>query len=387
MKISFFTDTTFPSINGVSACIDLYSRTLAERGHEIIIFAPKPKSGEDVVVGHKNISIVLLPSVKALFYPEVRIGAPTPRSFLKLRKFNPDIVHVHSNFLIGGEGVLGAKLLNIPLIYSFHTYFMEPEGLKVINLNKNTKVIEKGLWHFAKEFCKGADAVICPTKFVEKDLRAQGFKNLIQVIPTGIDVNIDQSRNNKILKKKYDLHGKIILGVGRLSREKNWETLLSAFHNLYQKGFRYTLVLIGSGPAEEELRFFTRVLGVEHRVRFLGKFDHDRLINEKIYTIGDVFVMPSTFETLGVVTLEAMSFGLPVVGVRSRGTTELVKGCGILVGNDEKDMARGISKVLENESLSRDLSIKSLEKAKMFDSKKLTERLEKIYLRVVNNEA
>lgn len=383
MRIAFFIDAFLPYTSGVSVSVTNSSIALAKRGHKIIIFAPAPARGVEKPYINNNVKVEWLPSLKT-FYPDLRIGAPTPKSFIRLKKFNPDIIHVHTPLLIGGEGIVGARILKKPLVFSFHTYFMDPESFKIVGIQRRVKIVEKALWDFTRKVSKSADVIIVPTKFVAGDLKRHKFPNRIEIIPTGIDLrrfSIDEKRKHE-LKRDLDLEGKIILGVGRLSYEKAWDFLLSAFQILYQRGERCTLVLIGKGPAEEQLRFLARILGIDHRVRFLGEIPNNKLIDKGYYMISDVFAMPSDFETQGVVTLEAMGFGLPIVALKSKGTIDLVGKYGILVKKSEKDFARVLRKVLSDSKLAQQLSQRSLSRAQDFSLENSTKKLEEVYLSV-----
>lgn len=384
MKIAFFTDSFYPASNGVTSSILNFSEELLKRGHKILIFAPNLR-GNGLPIENKNIEVVRLPSVKSYIYPDFRIGAPTPRSFWKLRKFNPDIIHVQTSLFVGGEGMISARLLKKPLVYTFHTFFMDQEGLKIFGLNKGRSLMEKSLWKYEKNFCAKAEIVICPTEYVKKTLERQGFKNNLKIIPSGIKIDsLENKANKEELKKRFNLKGKIILGVGRMSKEKNWEFLLSAFSYIVNDLKKnYSLVLIGSGPYQKKLEILTEILEIREKVKFLGEIEHNELIKEGLYSIGDVFAMPSQFETQGLVTLEAMAFGLPVVSLKSKGSTEIVRGVGILETNDEKKFAGTLVRILEDNNLRKKLEENSKGRACDFSIAKLTEELEKTYIKLL----
>jgi 1,2-diacylglycerol 3-alpha-glucosyltransferase len=380
MKIAIFTDSFYPGKNGVTTSILNFCQELSKRNHKIFICAPSAKD-KQVFVNDSNIHIEWLPSVKSLVYPDLRLGALTPRSLLKLRQFKPDIIHVQTPLFIGGEGILAAWHLKKPLIYTFHTFSGDSQGLKIFRINRPIRLIEDSLWNFEKRFCKSADIVICPTNFVKKALQKHGFKNQLKVIPTGIKIDRSQIclKNKNNLKREYNLKGKIILGVGRLGREKNWEFLLAAFSYLHKIDKNYTLALIGGGPAEKKLRLLSEILKVNHHVRFLGEIKHHHLINKAIYQVGDIFTMPSEFETQGMVTLEAMMFGLPIVAVRSKGSAELVDKYGLLVSAKEKDFGETMLKILKGKKLQEKYRQKSLQRAQQYSIDKTTDLLEKTY--------
>lgn len=384
MKIAFFSDSFFPHLSGVTVSLYNFSQALVKRGHQVLIFAPHPDKKRPKPKLPSKLKIEWLPSIKS-FYPDLRIGAPTPRSFLKLKRFDPDLIHVYTPFLIGGEGIVGAKLLKKPLVYTFNTYYMDPETFKIFGIKRRLKPIEKALWSYERRITKSAKVIIAPTQFVADDLKKHHFPSRVEVVPTGINLarvgkkKADQRR----LKHVHDLHGKIILGVGRISEEKNWEFLLSVVHYLYQREKRYTLVLIGKGPAEEELRFLARILKLEHRVRFLGAIPYDELIDGGYYCIGDVFAMPSTWETQGLVTLEAMAFGLPIVALKSKGTISLVGKSGLLVKEQVNNFSMAIDKVLSNSGFAKKLSKQSSRRAQDFCIKRLSAKMEEVYKSVL----
>ncbi len=379
MRIAYFSDTFFPAINGVSSSIFNSIQGLAQLGHKILIIVPNNKDKSIMDKFHKNITIVWEPSISS--YSDLRIGIVKPTTLLLVKKFKPNIIHVHSNLFLGGTGVMVAKLLKIPIIYTFHTYFMDPEAFKVVGINRDLKFLQDNLWAFARIFSRGANVIICPTDFVKKDLIEHRFTNRLEVIPSGInlpDLNNLSNKKEKI-RKIFNIQGQTILGVGRLSKEKNWELLFDVFSKLIKKKNNIKLIIIGGGVMLKALRNRAKLLKIEKQVLFVGKIPHSELINDNYYLLGDIFVMPSSFETQGMVTLEAMSFGLPVIGVHSKGTISLVQNTGILVKPDVDILVDKIQQVFENKILFEDLSAKSLIRAKQFSTPAIIKKLENVY--------
>ena len=194
MKIAVFTDSFPPLVNGVVTHILNTTSELA-KNNEIMIFAPKPKEEQMAQVPSfpPTVKVEYLTSVPAFIYEDARVGlAFLPILFSKINRFNPDVVHFHSPLTVGLNGIMAAKILKKPLVGTFHTYFMEPEYLRIAGLDKikldENRLLNSFLWKYSNFYYNQADTVICPSQITKKDLIKHGITQPIQVVSNGVAI-------------------------------------------------------------------------------------------------------------------------------------------------------------------------------------------------------
>ena len=376
MKIAFFTDSFFPHVDGVTTYIGVITRALLALGHQVMIVAPRWK-GVDIkkveafVPGAK---IVLVPGVKVFFYPDFKLGTPTTKSAGEVRKFAPDIIHFHTPGFMGFEAALLARLLKVPLITTFHTYYMEPEGLVVLGLKENSvmsRVLQESLWKISEKIHQPCDAVIAPTKYVGKDLKNRWKKTNVQVIPGVVELkSFANHQYRDELRKKYGLSDKemVFLSSGRLSVEKHYDLLITAFSMILVKYPHARLVFMGDGSVKAGLQYIAKVIGIENKVLFIGGIPYEELSAKNYYSIGDVFVTPSTWETQGLSVVEAMASELPVIAFNYRAMPEVIGKGGLLVKHlDQYKFAKAMGKLASNAKLRKDLGEKAIDQSKKYE--------------------
>jgi len=369
MKIAYFTDTFLPKIDGVVTSLLAVSNALVDEGHEILIIAPKPShSSKNVRLGlKKGITVKYIASIPSFLYPDLRAGVPVSHNVIQtLRKFNPDVIHFQTTFLIGGGAILLGKILHKPIIGSFHTYFMEPEYIRNIGISDQRNVIRSFLWRYAQVFYNVCDAVVTPAEIVREDLMKHGVTKPITVIPNSLNESLIKKTSLKqksYLRKKYHLKDSIVLYVGRLSREKNVDELIQAFAKVVLKNPHVTLLIVGDGPAKDKLEKQVKDLNLEDSIVFTGSIKHIDLLANGLFEVADIFASASTSEVQPVSFIEAMAYGLPIVGVAKRGVHEMVKDVGLLSEpHTPSEITNNILKILNDRKLQSDLSKKSLKK-------------------------
>lgn len=366
MKIAFFTDTYEPQVNGVVTSINLFMNELRKNGNEVHIFCPHSKGLK------ANKYIHPLKSIEFKPYPDCKIGIPGPRIFSITKKINPDIIHIHVPAPIGLAGLSIAKALRIPILMTYHTFITDYMDYLPLLKNKLTqKLNKKTIDKYTKWFYNRADAIIAPSTETKMFLKKIGIKREIIVLPTGIKLSkIDLKR--KINKKP------IILHVGRICKEKNIDVIIKAFNELQKMDA--SLLITSFGPYEQELKNLVKKLNLEKKVRFTGFVSESK--KEQLYKKADLFVASSTTDTQGIVLLEAMKYGTPVIAADAKGFKDFVKNNSngfLFRPGSVKDLAKKMKHVLKNEKLWKRLSNEGYKKAKKFSIGRCTERLENIY--------
>jgi 1,2-diacylglycerol 3-alpha-glucosyltransferase len=393
MKIAFFTDSFFPHVDGVTTYIGVITRALLALGHEVMILATRWK-GVDIKKVEAFVpgaEIVLVPGVKVFFYPDLKLGTPTPKSFEQVRKFAPDVIHFHTPSFMGFEATLLARLLKVPLITTFHTYYMEPEGLAAIGLKENgsvSKMLQESLWKISESVHKPCAAVIAPTEYVGKDLHSRWKKVNVQVIPGAVELSaFGRHMHRNILRKKFNLDNNVVfLSSGRLSAEKHYDVLITAFSMILMKHPSSRLVFVGGGPAREELEYIVKVLGIERAVVFVGEVPYKELTSKNYYSMGDIFVSPSTWDTQGLSVVEAMASGLPVVAFNYRAMPEVIGKGGILVKHlDQYGFAKAMGKLAGNTKLRENLGKLAANQSKKYNIGTHVKSLLNLYTKLIED--
>ncbi len=379
MKIVFFTDTFIPEINGVVISIVNFSKGLAKKGHKVYIFTPIQndiKLREKINLG-KNINILYFKSSKFFIdYPNFQLPYPNFIKTLNLvKKINPDIIHTNSPSLHSWTAFICARILNIPIVSTYHT--MLPDFLKHTQLKKisNSQLTIFATWKYTKLYYNRCDKIISPSFALKKELIKNGIKNKIEVISNGFDGNLFYPKKIRSLNNNLK-----ILYVGRVSHEKNIDIVIKSFKMVSDKYKNVSLTIVGGGPQFKELKKLTSSLNLDNHVKFLGPIKHREL--GKVYNSHDVFLTASDIETEGLVILEAMACGLPIIGVNALAVPEIVKNNknGFIVRpNNIDEFSKAIEKFIIDKSLISKLGKKSFDISKKYSVRNSLDLLENLY--------
>jgi len=331
MKILFISDVHFPRINGVSTSIRTFVEQMQNLDHEVHLIAP-----DYAAVTEDDDWIKRIPARSIYFDPEDRLMKlrVAMQRLPELRDENYDIIHVHTPFVAHYFGLKLARALNIPCIETYHTFFED-------YLHHYLPWIPKPMARAAarmisKRQCNDVDAIVAPSKPMLDVLRGYGVKASAEVIPTGLQDHSFKVADGKAFRLKYDipLDRPMLLYVGRVAYEKNISFLLEMTKILSETHPDVLLVVTGQGPAEKSLHKLAKKLGIENNVKFIGYLDRNTELNA-CYQAADIFVFASKSETQGLVLLEAMAQGTPVVAIAELGTASiLVEGQGALIAPD-----------------------------------------------------
>lgn len=313
MKIGIFTDTYPPYINGVSTSIVSLEKALKAKGHEVFI----------VTVNSENLSykydneehIIRIPGIPTGIYDYRLTGIYPLRAINKIKKWNLDIIHSHTEFGVGTFARIIAKQFDIPLVHTYHT--MYEDYVHYITKGYFDKSSKKLAEYFTKFYCdKTAKELIVPSKKTY-DLFKKKYKvnKTVHIVPTGIDVErfYIENQNKKeleLLKKELKIKKDdfLITYIGRLAEEKNIEFLIKNHTKLSKK---CKLLIVGSGPDFDKFNKLVSDLKLNDRVIFTGAIPHYDV--PKYYAISNVFVTASVTETQGLTVIEAMASSVPVV--------------------------------------------------------------------------
>lgn len=353
MNILLISDVYFPRVNGVSTSIRTFAEQLQKMGHSVHLIAPDygiATEDEAWITRVPARKIFFDPEDKLMRYSEVLSLLPT------LKGKNFDLVHIHTPFIAHFTGLKIAKKLAVPVLETYHTFF---EDYLHHYLPWIPKVVAKSLARFiSKKQCNQLDAIVAPSKPMLDVLRSYGVTIPAEVIATGLqESSFAEADGNNFRQKHHIPIGKqMLLYVGRVAHEKNIGFLLKVIRRLSVQQPEILLVITGEGPAEHSLHQQVQALGIEKNVQFIGYLDRNTELNT-CYKAADIFVFASKSETQGLVLLEAMAQGTPVVAIAELGTASiLIEGQGAHVATE--DVVEFSAKV--NDLLSNDIARKIL---------------------------
>lgn len=385
MRVVIFSDTFLPAVNGVSTSIFMLCKGLVSQGHTVLLVCPKYEESEAVRL--KGVTILRLPSIPALIYPDLYVGTLSPALVARIRAFRPDIVHLMSPGTVGLEGLGLARAMQWPTISTFHGYFMEPEYLRIANITVGTEYVSRFLWGFARVFFCSTDAIICPTAFVKNDLRRHRFGKPLHICSNGIEIDTSMKRKKDLASflATFDIKPEqTVLYVGRMSAEKGLEELIDCFATILPTIPAAKLLLIGDGPLLKPLMADVVARKLAGKVIFTGAIPHEDLLEIGIYRAAAVFASCSTSEVQPMTMIEATAFGVPLVVYKARGAGDMVDGNGYAIrSGNKKGFSQALIKMLRSPALQARYSKKAIEIAKRYDVSFATASMVKVYEKVL----
>ncbi len=387
MRICLFTDSFLPYISGVSSAVFNQANEMASRGHDVSIFHPRAKRQDqlDSILGlDPSISCFGLPlSVPTPNIPKLRFSVPLFLfTYRRLKKKSPDLIHVHTEFGCGLEGMLLGRWKKVPVIGTFHTFFAEPEYLKQFHI-PNFSFTRKAMWKYSVTFFNRCTHIVSPSKSVRDNLVQRGLSTQATLLSNGIErIQFRPKEEISAFRRSLGIDDFAFIYVGRISPEKSLEVMLGAFNQVVRVNPKAKLVIVGAGPSDPSIDRKLEEFGISNNVIRTGRIERDILMKENYPLLGDAFVTASKTENQPVSLLEAMAFGLPMIGPRARGIPELVQHGNdglIFEPDDEFGMANAMIRLMKDETLHREMSAAALRNANEHRIDKIGDRLEKIY--------
>jgi 1,2-diacylglycerol 3-alpha-glucosyltransferase len=381
LRIGFFTDSYLPATHGVEVSIETFRTNLEKAGHKVFVYAPAVPGYTDT-----NRRVFRLKSVRVIDNPEMRLAFPVVQDghLRELVRLKLDIVHVHTPFTVGLLGKYIATHQGIPILYTHHTHY--PEYAKAYL--KERVVLPHLAQSLSAWFGNVSDTVIAPSPKIKAILRAYGVHKPIHVLPTGLRLRQFRrtptcARKARALRAQLAIGpgAKVLLFVGRLGTEKNIEFLVRAFEALRTKRRDVHFVLVGDGPIRSRLQSLVTRLALNDAVVFAGPVAHGEIA--AYYQAADLFVFSSLTDTQGIVVLEAIASGLPVVALRDEAFTLMVKNGrnGFLVRPTASptQFARRIAVLLQDQRTWRTFATTSTQIAREFSEEEQARKLVRLY--------
>jgi glycosyltransferase involved in cell wall biosynthesis len=377
MRILMISDVYFPRVNGVSTSIRTFRRELIALGHEVTLVVPAYASAEG-----DDDDIIRVPSRKVPRDPEDRMMRRNflDRLFPELLRRRCEIAHIQTPFVAHYAGVELAQRLRIPVVESYHTFFEE-------YLHHYVPIVPRGLMkllarRFTVSQCKAVDRLISPSSAMKTALCDYGVRTKIEILPTGLDQAQFREGNGARFRLKHNIPSTAptLLYVGRVAHEKNIGFLLQVFREVLSRIPNAIFVIAGEGPALPSLRAQAVELGIVERLKFIGYLDRDTELLD-CYRAGDLFIFASRTETQGLVLLEALAQGTPVVSTAHMGTCDVLEHArGARIASDDiASFAQAVCDLLLNDTARERLGLLAPIDASKWSSRAFAERLARCY--------
>ena len=382
MRIMIVTDQYPPMVGGVPTVTQGLAVDFANRGNQVWVIAPS--SGQrDVHRLEQKVHVYRFSSFEWPTYEDLRIPFLPFLPFRRLlKKFDPDIIHIHSPIVLGNIAQIVAGSLRKPVIVTNHYL--------PINMSRSLSsdpLIGKSFmtvsYSYLVHFCNRCEYVTAPTMTALNLLYEHGLRAPAQAISNGIDLKkFSPGERDKRLRQHFNLpqDRTLILSVNRLSQEKRIDVLVDTVAKMTRDAH---IAIASTGPAEASLRARVEELNLTDRVSFLG-FIHDKDL-ASLYRLADIFAIPSEAELQSLATMEAMACGLPVVAADAYALPELVhheiNGFLFQRGNSE-EMAHDLDVLVKDNELRKQMGAKSLEIIAKHDRTLVLDQWEALYRRL-----
>ncbi|MGB0563827.1 MAG: glycosyltransferase family 4 protein [Spirulinaceae cyanobacterium] len=306
MRIALFTETFLPKVDGIVTRLRHTVEQLQRQGDQVLVVCPAGGMKE-----YQGAKILGLSAFPLPMYPELKIALPRPAIRKRLEMFQPDLIHVVNPAVLGLAGIYYAKMLDIPLVASYHTHL--PQYLQHYGFG----ALEGFLWELLKAMHNQAQLNLCTSTAMVEELQNHGIER-VDLWQRGVDTEMFQPHltSAKMRDRLTQGHPEspLLLYVGRVSPEKEIEQIKPVLEAIPQA----RLAIVGDGPHRSALE--------EHfagtATNFVGYLKGLELASA--FASADAFVFPSRTETLGLVVLEAMAAGCPVVAANSGGIPDIV---------------------------------------------------------------
>ncbi len=368
MRIALFTETFLPKVDGIVTRLKYTVEYLQRLGDQVLVFSP-----DGGLSDYKGARICGIPGFPLPLYPELKLALPRPSIRQELERFQPDLIHIVNPAVLGLGGLYFSKSLDLPLVASYHTHL--PKYLEHYGLG----MLEGLLWELIKAGHNQAELNLCTSTAMVDELRDRGVERL-DLWQRGVDTELfhpdlaDQGMRDRLTQGNPD--DPLLLYVGRLGAEKEIDRIKPILENIPNA----RLALVGDGPYRQDLeKIFAGT-----RTHFVGYLMGKELATA--FASADAFIFPSRTETLGLVLLEAMAAGCPVVAARSGGIPDIVtdgENGYLFDPTDERGAITATQRLLANPNEREHLRQKARQEAERWGWHAATRQLQGYYQAVV----
>lgn len=382
MNICMFTNTYLPHVGGVARSVSTFAQDLRKIGHDVLVVAPTFDGQTDSEDEKHVLRIAAIQNFNGSDF-SVRIPA-IGLIDNEITEFQPDVIHSHHPFLLGDTALRAAERLNLPIIFTHHTRYEEYTHYVPLD----SDMLKRFVIHLATEYANLCDAVIAPSTSIQKLLREREVTSPIEVLPTGIDLDYFKQGDGERFKTAHNIREtvRIIGHTGRLAREKNLPFLAKSVTQFLQDRPDFVFVVAGTGDAEKEIKEIFAGAGRQKQLVLPGILEGNGLAD--CYQAMDLFVFASRSETQGLVLMEAMAAGTPVIAIRASGVSDVVEDekNGRILPSDSSvhSFADAIAGAFDQDRIAG-WSSEALVTARQFSREKCAEKLLELYEKTISN--
>lgn len=382
MNIALFSDTYLPDINGVATSTHILKKELKKHGHHVLVVTTILPHDSDYI--DEDDFVLRLPGIDLKkLYGYRASNIYSFKGMKELKEFQPDLIHIQTEFGVGIFGKIAGEILNVPVCYTYHTmwadysHYIAPGNIKAVD-HAAKKIIEK----MSKIYGNSCSELIVPSKKTADALRTYGISHSIHVIPTGLELDSFslENKNQQFIDdiiQTYHLQDKFVVTfLGRVAPEKSIEILIEAMEELAHKTDKMCLMIVGGGPQLEELQEMVYQKGLQSMVVFTGP--KESLYVPSFYHVSHLFVSASITETQGLTFIEAMASGVPVLARYDKNLDGVVRdGKNGYFFQDKDDLVEKIW-YLSQIDLSA-LSQQAIQDAAQYSSENFYQKILKVY--------
>jgi glycosyltransferase involved in cell wall biosynthesis len=379
VRVLFISDVYFPRVNGVSTSIRTFRRDLANCGVDTTLVAPRYEPADELspepgVVRVSAARVPRDPEDRRMGWRELRrtLDALTAQDF--------DLVHIHTPFIAHYAGVRYARRTDVPCVATYHTFFEEYLHHYVPLLPRPvSRYLARS---FTRSQCAQVQALIAPSEPMRAVLTAYGVRTAVHVVPTGLAVDRFARGDGAAFRARAGIGAErpLLTYIGRVAHEKNIGFLVQVFREVLKSVPAALMVIAGEGPARESLRAQVAALGLAEQVHFAGYLERDSALLD-CYAAADAFVFASRTETQGLVLLEALAQGAPVVSTAELGTRSILTAASgaLIVPEEQQAFAAAVVRVLGDAALRANMAARGRAYAGSWSSAAMARRLAEIY--------
>ncbi len=381
MKICMFTNTYLPHVGGVARSVAMFAEDLSAMGHSVLIIAPT--FSEAPPREEEKHQVVRVPALQNFNGSDFSVRLPLPFTINnRLERFKPDIIHSHHPYLMGDSALRMAIQHKLPLVFTHHTLYERYTHYVPLD----SRQMKRFVIHLSTQYANMCNKVIAPSASVARLLKQRGVSRPIEEIPTGIDIDSFAQGRKAVFRKSYEISDDtLVIGhLGRLAPEKNLVYLSKAVALYLNRDQQAVFLVVGSGPAQEDMQRIFKQNGVEDRIILAGKQQGQDLADA--YQAMDLFVFASQSETQGMVLAEAMAAGKPVIALNASGAREVVKdnenGRLLAAKASAADFALAIEDFVQDKAKQKQWAQGALKTARLFSRENCAQMLNKLYKNV-----
>ncbi len=389
MKICMFTNTYLPHVGGVARSVSFFTEDLRAMGHDVLVVAPTfPNEGDEeeksAEISNDEDMVLRVPALQNFNGSDFSVRIPLP--FIideKIDEFAPDLIHSHHPFLLGDAAMRAAKYRDLPLVFTHHTLYEKYTHY----VSSKSDAMKRFAINLSTEYANMCCRVIAPSESVARMLRKRGVETPVEELPTGVDIRFFANGSGDNFRQELSIpQDAFLVGhLGRLAFEKNLDYLTQAVVEFLKNHPNAGFLVVGSGPSEEDILEIFEENGVSDRLFMAGKLTGQALSDA--YHAMDLFVFSSRSETQGMVLVEAMAAGKPVIALDASGAREVVEdgenGRLLPAETPAEEFAETIKEAAEDPDLLKKWADKAFETSRHFSREVCATRLLGIYVETI----